>query len=425
VGCNFSSKILGGTILMASVLYISYDGMTDNLGQSQVIPYLIGLQKKGYAIHILSCEKPLMFAERKEFIGKLLQDNKLEWHPIQYTASPPVLSTLKDIKNLKKTASQLVQDYSIELLHCRSYISAGVGEFIQSKFSIPWIFDMRGFYADERVEGGIWKQTNLVFKAVYKHFKKKEKSFISTASHIISLTQAGKTEIETWPVHIQTKTPISVIPCCADLNHFCCDSLSPEIKLATRKELNVSEDAFVLSYLGSFGTWYMTEEMFDFFAELYKRNASSIFLCITPDNKEWLEELAAKRGVPASALRIFKANREDVPLYASISNWSLFFIKPVYSKTASSPTKMGELLGLGIPLVCNDNVGDVGDIMRASSIGELVSEYTPEAYNKVIDVILQPITIKQETLKDVACNVYSLEMGVEKYSEVYKAILNN
>ena len=39
------------------VLYISYDGMTDPLGQSQVLPYVFGLQKRGYEFHVLSFEK--------------------------------------------------------------------------------------------------------------------------------------------------------------------------------------------------------------------------------------------------------------------------------------------------------------------------------------------------------------------------------
>ena len=39
------------------VLYISYDGMTDPLGQSQVLPYLEGLAKKNYAITLISFEK--------------------------------------------------------------------------------------------------------------------------------------------------------------------------------------------------------------------------------------------------------------------------------------------------------------------------------------------------------------------------------
>ena len=41
-----------------NVLYLSYDGMTDPLGQSQVLPYIIGLSKKGYKFHLVSFEKP-------------------------------------------------------------------------------------------------------------------------------------------------------------------------------------------------------------------------------------------------------------------------------------------------------------------------------------------------------------------------------
>jgi len=41
---------------MSAILYVSYDGMTDSLGQSQVIPYLTEISKNGYDIHILSAE---------------------------------------------------------------------------------------------------------------------------------------------------------------------------------------------------------------------------------------------------------------------------------------------------------------------------------------------------------------------------------
>ena len=49
-------------------LYISYDGMTDPLGESQVIPYLRELSKKGVKISILSAEKSEVFYKRKENI---------------------------------------------------------------------------------------------------------------------------------------------------------------------------------------------------------------------------------------------------------------------------------------------------------------------------------------------------------------------
>ena len=48
-------------VTMKNILFISYDGMTDPLGQSQVIPYLQGLSKKGFQFYLLSCEKPEAF----------------------------------------------------------------------------------------------------------------------------------------------------------------------------------------------------------------------------------------------------------------------------------------------------------------------------------------------------------------------------
>lgn len=407
----------------ATVLYISYDGMTDNLGQAQVIPYLIGLQKLGHTIHILSCEKPQQYAERKEHIAQLLSKNSIQWHPISYTAKPPVVSTVLDIMRLRKQAARIVQKEHITLLHCRSYIAAGVGLYIQKKYALPWIFDMRGFWADERVEGRIWNLSNPIFNIIYKYFKKQEARYIARASHIVSLTHAGKKEIETWDAHKTSNTPLSVIPCCADLEVFSHETITKTQKTELRKTLGITEDQFILSYLGSFGTWYMTEEMFEFFSVLLTKQTDAIFLCLTPDSPEWITRIAARYGIPKENLRIIRVHREQVPLYASLSHWSVFFIKPVYSKQASSPTKMGELLGLGIPLVCNAGVGDVETIMQDCESGKCVSSYTQQEYAECVDYMLSQTSISQTQLREVAHTYYSLEKGVTAYADIYKTCI--
>ncbi|MCQ2608046.1 MAG: glycosyltransferase [Bacteroidales bacterium] len=405
----------------ARVLYISYDGMTDNLGQSQVIPYLIGLTQKGYSITILSCEKPLAFEQREKHISALLKKNDISWEPIPYTAKPPIFSTLYDIRMMQKKAKEIVVKQQIELVHCRSYISAHIGRFCQKEFGIPWVFDMRGFWADERVEGGIWNTSKWMYRLVYNYFKNAEKEFITKSNYIISLTKNGAEEIQSWTEYQQAKTPIQVIPCCADLHLFRYNKNLDSV----RKKLHISESNFVVSYLGSFGTWYMTEEMFDFFKVLYEKNNNAVFLCITPDNPDKLDSIAIRKDIPRSALRVVKANREDVPLYASLSNWSLFFIKPVYSKKASSPTKMGELLSLGIPLVCNGGVGDVDTIMKDCDQGYVVNSFTENEYAAVAEKILLDLNPNREKLRSVAEKYYSLERGVELYEEVYRNCLSD
>lgn len=394
--------------------------MTDNLGQSQVIPYLIGLTQHGYEISILSCEKKEAYQQRKSYIEKLLQKNGISWFPIPYTAKPAIFSTLYDIHQMQEKAKEIIQEKGIQLIHCRSYISAHIGMFCKKKYGIPWIFDMRGFWADERVEGGIWNLKKRIYRIVYNYFKRTENEFITNATHIISLTQNGADEIRSWKSYKKTQKPISVISCCADMHLF---QYHKDARSNLYKKLKIENDAFVVSYLGSFGTWYMTEEMFDFFKILRQKNDKAIFLCITPDSADKLDSIAIRKDIPRDALRVVKVNREDVPLYASVSNWSLFFIKPVYSKKASSPTKMGELLSLGIPLVCNANVGDVERIMADCQQGFVIQDFTHLEYEQIIDEMLKITEINRENLRSVAQKYYSLENGVELYSSVYQSII--
>ncbi len=56
-----------------NILYISYDGMTDPLGQSQVLPYLSGLTKYGYCFTILSFEKRERFIKEGKNIRKICE----------------------------------------------------------------------------------------------------------------------------------------------------------------------------------------------------------------------------------------------------------------------------------------------------------------------------------------------------------------
>ena len=152
--------------------------MTDSLGQSQVIPYLIGLSKKGFSFTLISCEKEENYTANKEKIAKILSDNNIQWIPLNYTKKPPIFSTLYDIYKIKKIAAKLQQEQPFSVVHCRSYIAALVGLQLKKRFGIKFIFDMRGFWANERVDGKIWNLKNPVYKIVYNYFKRKEIEFL-------------------------------------------------------------------------------------------------------------------------------------------------------------------------------------------------------------------------------------------------------
>lgn len=407
---------------MKEILYVSYDGMTDPLGQSQVIPYLAGLSKLGYKITLLSAEKPEVYKKGKEIISQLLLVANIDWQPITYTKSPPIISTIKDVRRLKNKARKLNRKKHFDIVHCRSYIAAFVGVYLKRNFSCNFVFDMRGFFADERVDGKIWSISNPIFNWVYKFFKKKEKLFMNFSDAIISLTEAGKTEILKWNLDHVTANKISVIPCCADFDHFDKRKVLARNTASWKKKLGIKNEVFVISYLGSVGTWYMLPEMLDFFKTLKNLLPESVFLFITKDNPEAIAKEARSKGISAEDLKIQPANRKQVPELISISNASLFFIKPVWSKKASSPTKMAELMGMGIPIIANANVGDVDLVMKQNPTGILISEFSADAYKDAIEKLLHLNDRKELEVRDLACEYFSLEKGISTFDQIYSKI---
>lgn len=415
--------MLTDVIIMHRILYISYDGMTDPLGQSQVIPYLIGLSKKGYEFHILSAEKPDAYARHQTEIADLLVEHNIHWHPVEYTKKPPLISTMRDIHTMKHLANDLHQRYHFSMTHCRSYISAFVGMMLKKTHQVPFLFDMRGFYADERVDGGLWKQSNPVFKGVYRYFKRKEKHFFNGCDHLISLTENGKETIDALRFKSLDADDITVIPCCADLTHFDPKRVNEEQVQTYRETLNIKNDDFVLTYLGSIGTWYMPEEMLDFFVELLKVKPQSKFLIITRDDTELMRAQAEKKDIPPEKIVFTSASRNEVPILLKLTSVSVFFIKPVFSKKASSPTKLAELLAMGVPVVCNGNVGDIDRIVKKYKAGLVLHDFNLETYRDIIQQLPELLQTDSNYLRQVSSDLFSLHEGVARYKKVYQKLI--
>lgn len=401
-------------------LYLSYDGMTDPLGQSQVIPYLKGLSAKGHAITIISFEKVNAFKKNEQTIRTLLRDNKIEWCPLMYTKTPPVVSTLYDVHQMKKKAMKLFKNTSFDVVHCRSYIAGMVGLSLKRKFNCKFIFDMRGFWADERVEGKLWDLKNPVYKATYNFFKRKELEMLLTADYIIILTNLAKQIIQSWNI-TKRNLPFETIPCCADLNLFSPEA-SQQKKNITRAAFKITGEKFVISYLGALGTWYMLNEMLDFFKILLTLNPNSHFLFVTPEPEQIILNKAVEKKISTDYITVVRASREEVPGMLALSDASIFFITPVFSKQASSPTKQGEIMSMGIPIICNSNVGDTEQIIKDSNAGMVIHDFTDESYLEAAKKLLSGNFFNKESARAGAEKYFSLKKGIDLYEGVYQKL---
>ena len=380
-----------------NILYISYDGMTDPLGQSQVIPYLQQITKQGYRFTILSVEKKKRLERSGTEISKLLNSLGIEWKTLPFSTRPPLFSKAYDQQQLNATATRLYREKKFDMIHCRSYVAAATGLKLFHRFGVPFLFDMRGFWVDERVDSGQWNMRNPIYRLLYKLYKKKEKKYLLQTAHIISLTQKGKEELIT--AYNIPAEKITVIPCCTDLGLFDFYKINDEEKQKLRKTLGIDNKTPILSYLGSLGGWYMTDEMLDFFAVMKTKIPGAKFLFISHNDRKEILNKAAAKGIDKTDILVQPAIRNEVPLYLSISKWSIFFIRDVYSKKASSPTKQGEVMAMGIPLICND-IGDTGSIIAKSGAGFLLDEFSEKGYQDLVAQMLLPGGISPEKIRE-------------------------
>ena len=200
-----------------NVLYISYDGILEPLGQSQVLSYLEGLTNER-VIHLISFEKP---ADKKNQclyskVSQRIEKANIQWHPLTYHKQPTAIATLWDIFRAIILGLWLVLRFKLRIIHARSYVSSVAALVIKKLLGTYYIFDMRGFWVDERVDGEIWSRDSYLYRIA----KRLEKSFLLNSDVVVSLTHKAVVEMKRFP-YLEKKTlKFEVITTCTDLELF-------------------------------------------------------------------------------------------------------------------------------------------------------------------------------------------------------------
>src|SRR5438309_5537682 len=107
------------------VLYISYNGMLDPLGQSQVLPYLRELAGRGVRFTLLSFEQAGTLDNDQRKLGDLrehLAGYGIEWHYLRYHRRPSIPATIYDVVAGIRASLSLVRRNGIELIHALSHV---------------------------------------------------------------------------------------------------------------------------------------------------------------------------------------------------------------------------------------------------------------------------------------------------------------
>ena len=400
---------------MKTVLYISYNGALDPLTNSQVLPYIKGLQSKGYRFMLLTFERMEKLKKKEIFLEKKqeLKNQGIEWHWLKYHKRPNLLATFWDIVTGTIKSKVLAKRNKVDFIHARGYIPASIARNAGKRLKIPYIFDMRGLMAEEYADGELIKKGGLKYLLI----KNLEKNLLCAADKIVVLTEKARNILLNRKYIRNRGADISVIPCCVDTVLFDFKKFTDSAE-SIRRELGAA-GRYIVVYAGSYGTWYMFAEMIDFFNALKKKIPSAFFLILLNNDVGSAAKLFTEKGVTDSDYTVIHLGTEKVPQYLAAANAGIFFIKPLLSKQASSPTKFGEYLAAGLPVIANRGIGDLDDQID-SVTGILVDDFNEKEYLMAAQILVDRTGgFDKRMLHAKAEELLSLEKGVGVYHKVY------
>lgn len=405
------------------VLFISYNGMLDPLGQSQVLPYLRELAKRGVQFTLLSFERPKAFTAEGvahcQELREKLQAEGIEWHWLRYHQRPSIPATIYDVMAGYRKAAALVRRNRIEMVHARGHIPATIALGLKRRFGIKMIFDLRGLMAEEYVDAEHWREGGLPYRIT----KSAERRILAATDGIVTLTERIWPIIKEWNGLRGRAVHHEVIPCCVDLSLF---KFSDEERARRRSEMRLG-DRLTLVYSGSLDGWYLTEKMADFFASFLEQNHDAHLLWLTTGSHDRVRGLMRARNVEPDNFSVRAVPPGEVASYLAAADVGLAFIKRCVSKIASSPTKNGEYLACGLPLVINAGVGDSDRLINEWKAGVLIEDFSEDDFLKAgseISAMVREPGVR-ESARAVAERVFDLgTIAGERYASLYERVLD-
>jgi glycosyltransferase involved in cell wall biosynthesis len=194
--------------------------------------------------------------------------------------------------------------------------------------------------------------------------------------------------------------------------------------LGQKKSFNLERGKnFKLLYIGSLAAWYMLNEMLEFFLVLNEIMPNSNFLFFTQDRNNKIMNRLYRANELTNFVKVEFVKFNELPMRSVEADAAIVFTRP-NERLESMPVKIGEYLGSGLPVVLNKGMGDAEELVRSNNVGVIVESFTRGSYEKAISELME--LSKDETLRrrcrTVAQDYLSLEMGIQRYSDIYKGL---
>lgn len=392
---------------MARILYISYDGLAEPLGQAQILEYLLLLSGR-HTITLLTFEKPDTDPAIHKRLRQRLSDAGIVWTPLRYHKRFKLLSAATDTLAAFILGTWLVWTRRIQIIHARSYLPGAMGLAIKIITRAKLLFDIRGFWADQRADCGAWSRTQLSYRLA----KLMERRLFKSSDAIVSLTRAALLDIEKFPYMAGRMPPSAVIPTCVNLSSFAPNPNSPRPDAA----------APVIGFMGNVTVSYRLDDMAKAFSVIRHLRPEARLLVVNRGDHAFIRKSLMRHLPDLVGVEFASVDYHEVPAQIRRMSGAVFFLKEAPSMSAVCPTRLAEFLACGIPVLTNGGHGDARPLLTRAGAGVLLDDFSRVdlACRDFLALTSDPaVSSRCRALAEVH---FSLAAGTESYDRLYSLL---
>ncbi len=380
------------------VIYVSWNGVHEPLVHSQVLQYLGALRQHGWRFHLITVESGHAALDEAP---EALQSAGVQWHPVRRGR----FCVAGLWWSVRRRVEALIEEFNPVLVHARSFLSAWAAQSPTHRAQVPLLYDMRGFWVAEKVYKGSLKDGSWL----HRWLTRREMRLAAEADGLVSLTARAIEAMADWPtVQQRALPPHRVIPTCVNDALF-----APRGPALPR-----------IVCLGSVGEGYLGDAVFRLFACAQRNHPEHQLLLITHSQDALIHDLAERHGVDLDALKVLRLPHPAVPVELGRGGVGLSLIKPHFSKQASCPTKVGEYLASGMPVLCNADIGDMDAVLGPAGVAVILEDLDEASLAKALRraIELQQDVATRRQCRELAMRYFSLDGGVTQYADLYRQL---
>ena len=388
---------------MAKALYFSYDGLLDPLGQSQIVPYVSAISDAGYSLTIVSYEKVERTKEQIKFMEIKLQKIGVNWVRLEFKSGK--LWAIKRLISGTLLVRKLCRDLQPDFVHLRGFVPAVIFQLCRTR--VPFLYDFRGFALGEWVDSGKITQSSLLYRVL----NQLDRKAVNSASGFVVLEESAKRLLkETYDV---PNVPLKVIRTCTDTKRY-----------KKRENIKNNENSTLrFAFLGGVRFPYRPDLALMLIEKLIEHGFDCNIDFINESDHGIIEKAHNLSNISKEKVRILGCEHSEIPDILATYDCGIVMVEPSHWRRVCSPTKMGEYLASGLPVISLEGIDAVDELSKRTACVSTVSSeellgHLQEGRAQQILSFIKSIDVNQKC-QILANDEFDLEMAGNLYIELY------